>query len=97
MKDFYIINEDGYPVRANNETEWAIWAVQDKRIKGTYLGVGKDGIPLYVITDFNYREGYFMTFKFNGGFEEELGKSENKHEAEETHEKWVAKLSLETQ
>jgi hypothetical protein len=93
MEKFYIIDEDGEPVLVDNEKEYAAWAVENKREMVTDLGTGKDGIPLYVITSFNYREGYFMTFK-NGAIREELEKSETKYQADKTHEKWVNELSV---
>ena len=92
MKNFYIIDEQGNPVKVKDKHVFTEWAYTNHRSVVTSI-IGKDGFPIHIFTEFNYTEGYFMTYELNGTMDE-LYKSTTKNESQLMHQKYVEKLSL---
>ena len=92
MENYYKLDSKGIPTPAKDIRDFSKWANKHHRTKITQH-FDKDGMPVEIMTCFNYSEGYFQTFQLEGTSVTKLEKSKTKEQAESVHSRHVDNLT----
>jgi len=92
MQKYFKLDSEGIPTPAKDIYDWSEWAVKHHRSVMT-RHIGNDGLPVEIMTCFNYTEGYFQAFRLEGTLRTELEISKTKKQAELIHSKYEENLT----
>lgn len=92
MKNYFKLDENGIPTPAKDDRDFWQWVVKNSHNEMT-LCFTENGMPVEILTSFNYREGIFKTFKLEGESKTELGISDTKEKSVSIHKKHVDLLT----
>ena len=92
MTQYYKIDTEGNPIKAEDIYDFSKWAVKHRRTKMTQC-FEENGMPFEIMTSFNSSEGYFQTFKLDGLETKQLEISHTQNQADSDHSKHVNSLT----